>query len=225
MEWGAIALGGVGAAVMLMGRDLQGSVVGTLVILLGTTCWSLGTVLARRVDIPHGPTGFGAEMLAAGLLALMLSALLGEHWTLPESPRVWWAWAYLVVFGSLIAFSAYRFVVERVSATLASTYAYVNPPVALLVGWWLGHESFSSNILLGLPIVLGAVALHAWVQTLRAANGAETSTLEGRCPERPGVQLGAVEFVFEQVVGVVEDSAPLPPFDQQTPLGSDGKHA
>src|SRR6266853_1458396 len=85
------------------------------IILLGTACWSLGTVLTRRVDIPQGPTGFGAEMLAAGVLALMLSVLLGEHWTLPHSPRVWWAWSYLVVFGSVIAFSAYRFVVERVS--------------------------------------------------------------------------------------------------------------
>src|ERR1700731_4352881 len=61
MEWGAIALGGVGAAVMLTGRDLQGSVVGPLVILLGAACWSLGPVLTRRVDVPHGPTGFGAE--------------------------------------------------------------------------------------------------------------------------------------------------------------------
>jgi drug/metabolite transporter (DMT)-like permease len=164
MEWAAIALGGVGAAVMLMGRDLQGSVVGTLVILLGVTCWSLGTVLARRVDIPHGPTGFGAEMLAAGVLALAVSAILGEHWTIPSAPRVWEAWAYLVLFGSMIGFSAYRYVVEHVSPTLASTYAYVNPPVALLVGWWLGNESFSANTLLGLPVVLGAVGLLAWVQ-------------------------------------------------------------
>jgi drug/metabolite transporter (DMT)-like permease len=74
------------------------------------------------------------------------------------------------VFGSLIAFSAYRFVVERVSPILASTYAYINPPVALFVGWWLGNESFSSNILLGLPIVLGAVALHAWIQTRSRSN-------------------------------------------------------
>jgi drug/metabolite transporter (DMT)-like permease len=162
--WAAIVVGGIGAAVMLMGRDLQGSLGGTLVILLGTTCWSLGTVLSRRVDIPHGPTGFGAEMLTAGVMALGISAALGEHWALPISPRVWWAWVYLVVFGSVVAFSAYRFVVERVSATLASTYAYVNPPVALLVGWWLGNESFSANTLVGLPIVLIGVALLAWAQ-------------------------------------------------------------
>ena len=164
-EWIAIALGAAGAAVMLMGRDLQTSAIGTMIILFGTASWSLGTVLSRRLDIPPGPMGFGAEMLTAGVIALALSAALGEHWALPHTPRVWWAWSYLVVFGSLIAFSAYRFVVERASPSLAATYAYVNPPVALAVGWWLGKEAFSANVLLGLPIVLGAVALHAWIQT------------------------------------------------------------
>jgi drug/metabolite transporter (DMT)-like permease len=164
-EWLAIGLGGVGAAVMLMGRDLHGSIPGSAIILLGTASWSLGTVLSRRLDLPHGPTGFGAEMLSAGVIALIVSATLGEHWSVPSQPAVWWAWGYLVIFGSLIAFSAYRYVVERVSPTLAATYAYVNPPVALFVGWWLGNESFSSNVLVGLPIVLGAVALHAWIQT------------------------------------------------------------
>jgi drug/metabolite transporter (DMT)-like permease len=174
-EWLAIGLGGVGAAVMLMGRDLHGSLPGTALILLATTCWSLGTVLSRRLDLPHGPTGFGAEMLSAGVIALILSAALGEHWSVPTEPSVWWAWGYLVVFGSLIAFSAFRYVVERVSPTLAATYAYVNPPVALFVGWWLGHESFSSNVLVGLPIVLGAVALHAWIQTASFKQARETA--------------------------------------------------
>ncbi len=64
-----------------------------------------------------GPPALGAEMLAAGVLALLVSAVLGEHWGLPASPRVWWAWVYLVLFGSVIGFSAYRFVVERVSTT------------------------------------------------------------------------------------------------------------
>jgi drug/metabolite transporter (DMT)-like permease len=164
-EWIAIALGGVGAAVMLMGRDLQGSTLGTLLILFSIASWSLGTVLSRRLDIPHGPTGFGAEMLTAGLMGMAISAALGEHWAMPQAPHVWWAWAYLVVFGSLIAFSAYRFVVERISPSLAATYAYVNPPVALIVGSWLGSETFSANVLVGLPVVLGAVALHAWIQS------------------------------------------------------------
>ena len=165
LEWLAIGIGTAGAAVMLSGRDLQASWLGTCIILCGTTCWSLGTVVSRRLNLPHGPMGFGAEMLTAGILSLLVSALTGEHWTLPQTPSVWEAWAYLVIFGSVIGFSAYRFVVEHVSPTLAATYAYVNPPVALAVGWWLGHESFSYNVLVGLPIVLSSVALLAWSQS------------------------------------------------------------
>jgi drug/metabolite transporter (DMT)-like permease len=164
LEWCALALGAAGTLVMLLGRDLRVSAIGTLVILVGTTSWSLGTVLSRRLDVPRGASGFGAEMLTAGLVALILSLLLRERWSLPVSAGAWWSWAYLVVFGSLIAFSAYRYLVERVSATLAATYAYVNPPVGLLVGFWLGSESFSGRLLLGLPIVLAAVALLAWAQ-------------------------------------------------------------
>jgi drug/metabolite transporter (DMT)-like permease len=164
LEWAAIALGAVGAAVMLLGRDMQASALGTVIILFGTSSWSLGTVLSRRLDIAHGPTGFGAEMFAAGVMMLGVSAILGEHWAVPHSAHVVGAWLYLVVFGSMIAFSAYRYVVEHVSPTLASTYAYVNPPVALFIGWWLGNESFAPNTLVGLPIVLGAVALLAWIQ-------------------------------------------------------------
>jgi drug/metabolite transporter (DMT)-like permease len=164
LEWVAIGLGAAGTLVMLLGRDLQASKVGALVLLLSISCWSLGTVLSRRLDIPHGPTGFGAEMFGAGLLALLISAVLGEHWAIPHSVSVISAWAYLVVFGSLIGFSAYRFLVERVSPTLATSYAYVNPPVALLVGWWLGHETFSLSVFMGLPLVLAAVALLTKVQ-------------------------------------------------------------
>ncbi|HEY2780630.1 MAG TPA: drug/metabolite exporter YedA [Steroidobacteraceae bacterium] len=183
-EWFAIALGAVGAAIMLLGRDLQGSMLGTLIILFSAASWSLGTVLSRKVDIPHGPTGFGAEMLTAGLMGLAVSAALGEHWGIPRAPHVWWALGYLVVFGSLIGFSAYRFVVERASPSLAATYAYVNPPVALIVGWWLGSETFSENVLVGLPVVLGAVALHAWIQS-RETPLAPVPVPLGPAPSRP----------------------------------------
>jgi drug/metabolite transporter (DMT)-like permease len=176
LEWAAIALGAAGTVVMLSGRDLQGSPAGTLVLLLGIACWSLGTVLSRRLDIPHGPSGFGAEMLCAGVIALLVSAAFGEHWTMPHSVRVWSAWGYLVVFGSVIGFSAYRFLVERVSSTLATSYAYVNPPVALLVGWWLGNESFSPSVLLGLPVVLASVALLARAQVRDRYESANPAT-------------------------------------------------
>jgi len=163
-QWLAIIIGLIGTLIMVAGADLRASPLGTGLILLSTACWSLGTVLSRRIDVPQGAMGFAAEMFAGGAICLVMSLISGEAWAIPTTPSAWWAWSYLVVFGSLIAFSAYRVLVERASPTLASTYAYVNPPVAMLVGWWLGGESFSRNVFIGLPIVLGAVAWHTWTQ-------------------------------------------------------------
>jgi drug/metabolite transporter (DMT)-like permease len=165
LEWLAMGVGTAGIAVMLLGHDLRASPLGVAVVLGGSMCWSLGTVLARRVDLPAGATGFGAEMLCAGIAGFIVSALAREPWVFTSALKPWAAWGYLVVFGSLIGFSAFRFLVERVSATLATSYAYVNPPVALFVGWWLGHEQFSAQLLIGLPIVLSAVGLQTWAHT------------------------------------------------------------
>ena len=97
--------------------------------MFATSMWSLGTVLSRRIDVPQGAMGFAAEMITGGVTTLLVSLLFRESWTLPTSPAVWWAWAYLVVFGSLIAFSAYRILVERASPTLA--FRRVTVPLVL----------------------------------------------------------------------------------------------
>lgn len=167
LEWGAIVLGAVGTLVMVMGEDLRARPLGTILILIAIASWSLGTVLSRRIETPPGVMGFAAEMLAGGAIALILSVVFRESWALPHSPRVWWAWGYLVVFGSLVGFSAYRYLVDHVSPTLAATYAYVNPLVGLLVGWGLGNETFSVNVLVGLPVVLASVGALAWAQFRR----------------------------------------------------------
>ncbi len=169
LEWCAIVLGALGTLVMVMGQDLRARPLGTVLILIGISSWALGAVLSRRLETPPGAMGFAAEMLAGGAIALVASLVFHESWSLPHSSRVWWAWGYLVVFGSLIGFSAYRYLVDRVSQTLAASYAYVNPLVGLLVGWGLGNESFSANVLLGLPVVLASVGALAWAQFARTA--------------------------------------------------------
>ncbi len=182
LEWGAILIGAAGAGLMLLGRDLRASLPGTLMILLSVCSWSFGTVLSRRIELPEGATGFGAEMLVAGVVGFALSAAAGEHAPAVPNLQVLAAWLYLVFFGSIVGFSAYRYLTERVSATLATTYAYVNPPVGLLVGWWLGGESFSPSLLLGLPIVLASVGLLGYIHTRPVA--APVATLpEGRLLE------------------------------------------
>ena len=193
LEWVAIVIGVIGTLVMIFGQDFQASPLGTALILVGVASWTLAANLAGRLDVPAGGMGFAAEMLVAGVVSMIVSAALGEQWHLPQTARVWGAWAYLVVFGSLIAFSAYRYLVDRVSPTLAATYAYVNPPVALFVGWWLGSEHFSTNTFIGLPIVLIAVGLHAWswktsTSAAAAAQAASDAVLRTRTTPPPAVR-------------------------------------
>ncbi len=183
LEWGAIILGACGTLIMVGGEDLRARPLGTILILIGIASWSLGTVLSRRIETPPGAMGFAAEMLAGGAIALFASAVFHESWSVPHSPRVWWAWAYLVVFGTLIAFSAYRYLVAHVSPTLAASYAYVNPLVGLLVGWGLGNESFSANVLIGLPIVLASVGALAWAQFRRPVARIPAPVPQPRCLE------------------------------------------
>jgi drug/metabolite transporter (DMT)-like permease len=126
-----------------------------------TMCWSLGSLLSTRLDIPKGRMGFAAEMLWGGLVLLAISALAGESWTMPwDVPATALAaWLCLVVFGSLIAFSAYMFLMANVRPALATSYTYVNPAVALGVGAWLGGETIAVQTLVALPVILAAVAI------------------------------------------------------------------
>jgi drug/metabolite transporter (DMT)-like permease len=156
-----MALGTVGVVLLASGSEFRASTSGLLALTGAITCWSLGAVLATRLDIPKGPIGFGLEMLMGGLVLMVISYAAQESWAWPSSVRVWAAWAYLVTAGSLLAFCAYMYLVANVSPALATSYVYVNPPLALGIGMWFGQEQVSAQTWLALPLVLAAVALLA----------------------------------------------------------------
>lgn len=160
-DWIAIGLGTAGVLLLTAGGEFRASPAGTFSVLGAVLLWSLGSALSRRLDIPAGAAGFAAEMLGGGVVVLAFSAMIGEPWSLQAAPRAWAAWGYLVVFGSIVAFSAYMWLVAHVSAALATSYAYVNPLVALAVGAWLGGERIAWQTFAALPFVLGAVLLLA----------------------------------------------------------------
>jgi len=140
----AVLVGLGGVLMLTQGVGIRASPAGLLAIALGTTGWALGSVLAQRgFALAPGATGFATEMLCGGLALLLMSAVRGETWHWPVATGVWLAWWYLVVFGSLIAFSAYMLLLARTSASLAASYSLVNPVVALLLGVTLGGESVS----------------------------------------------------------------------------------
>lgn len=167
----AIAIGSVGILVLTAGAEFRVSTAGVVALLLAVASWSFGSQLARRLELPDGASAFAAEMLIGGAILLVLSALRQEPWPATISTQAWWAWGYLVVIGSLVAFTAYMYLVANVGQTLATSYVYVNPPVALAVGAWLGGEQVAPQTLWAIVLILAALAVLS-VGSLRTARAA-----------------------------------------------------
>jgi len=155
----ALAAGLAGVALMAFDATSGWSPLACGVILASDVAWSLGTVLTPRLALPESKAlAAGAEMMLGGVMLLIASALAGELAPWPRvSLRAAAGLAYLIVAGSLLAFTAYQWLLTRVSATTVTSYAYVNPVVAILIGYWLGHEALSLRIVAGTALVLSSV--------------------------------------------------------------------
>jgi len=155
-----IAFGLVGVLLLTQGQGFGASPMGLVAISVACASWAVGSVLSQRVwPLAPGAMGFASEMLAGGAVLMLLSFFSGE--TLPDhiEPQALWAWAYLVVFGSLIAFNAYMVLLAEASAGLASSYSFVNPVIAMLLGVTLAGEQISGHEWLAAGIVLLGVVL------------------------------------------------------------------
>lgn len=134
---------------------------GAIALVVASVCWSVATILSRKLALPASkPMSAAAQMSAGGVQLLVLSAIAGEfsgfHFA-DVSSGAWLALAYLVVAGSIIAFTAYMWLLHHESPTKVGTYAYVNPVVAVAVGHFLGGESVGPRTLLGTLLVLVSV--------------------------------------------------------------------
>lgn len=156
----AVLVGLGGVLMLTRGAGFHGSPAGLFAMMLATTGWALGSVLALRgFALAPGATGFATEMLCGGVVLLVISALRGESWLGHVPAVIWLAWLYLVIFGSLIAFSAYMLLLARTSASVATSYALVNPVVALLLGVTVGGETVSRWEWLSAGVILIGVIL------------------------------------------------------------------
>jgi drug/metabolite transporter (DMT)-like permease len=145
---------------LVRGASFAAAPVGLACIAGATLAWSLGSVLSTtRLPLAAGPTGFASEMLCGGAVLMLISLVLGEQFTWPPTPLAAAAWVYLVVFGSLIAFSAYLYLLAHASPAMATSYAFVNPLIALLLGVLLGAEAVTRGEWLACGVVLLGVFL------------------------------------------------------------------
>lgn len=158
-EWFGVGLGTVGVALLALNAELGGEPLMIAVLLLAPVGWALGTVLARRV--PQAP-GLGAPALqmTAGGVGMAIAALLsGEVWPSSVGAETWAIFAYLVVCGSLIGFTAFSWLLTHTRPSLALSYSYVNPLIALLLGAWLASEPVHETTVVATIILGVAVAL------------------------------------------------------------------
>jgi drug/metabolite transporter (DMT)-like permease len=136
---------------------------GALALVIGAICWSLASVLSRNLTLPQSKfMSSGAQMLVGGILLLVAAAAFGEFRNFHAqqvSARAWVALAYLIVAGSILAFTAYVWLIHTEAPTKVGTYAYVNPVVAVLLGYFLAGEAIGLRTVLGTFLVLVSVVV------------------------------------------------------------------
>jgi drug/metabolite transporter (DMT)-like permease len=159
---------GIGGVAVLMSRSLNlgGAPIdkmGAVALIFASISWSVASALTRKLTLPASKVmSSGAQMLAGGVFLAVTAAALGEFrnfhpWSV--SREVWFALLYLIVAGSIVGFTAYVWLIHHESPTKVGTYAYVNPIVAVLVGYFLGGEALSMRTILGSLFVLVSVVV------------------------------------------------------------------
>lgn len=166
LEVVGVTIGLAGVLLLVVPAGGQGGAVspfGLLVLLASTLAWSGGSLYARTLPpLPVPLVGTGMEMLCGGGALLLLSGLTGEWGRVDFGAitlRGALSLAYLIVFGSIIGFSAYKWLLTRVRPALVGTYAFVNPVVAVLLGWTFAGEALTGRLVIAMLLIVSAVAM------------------------------------------------------------------
>lgn len=173
-----IAAGLIGIAIiMLPGQTIarpdsssQSVTLWMFIILFGNLCWSLGSFIAPRMETPSNPLVLSTYEMAGAAAALFIAGMIHQESIsdfMDASARSWGGWIYLVTVGSLIGYTVYTWLLENASITLVSTYAYVNPIVAVALGVVIFNETLTTNILIGGLIVIVSVAVVVAVESVK----------------------------------------------------------
>ena len=186
----ALGFGGLLLLVSANGADsTRIDTAGAVVLVAGALSWAIGSLHARRADLPRSlPLASGMEMIAGGML-LVLGGLVGGELGGVRleaiSARSVLAFGYLVIFGSIVAFSAFTYLIEAAPPSRVSTYAYVNPVVAVVLGWLLAGEVVTARTVTGAAVIVGAVAMVTAGASGRTARGSTPAPVAELAEEPP----------------------------------------
>ncbi len=154
-----LLVGFLGVALLCLRGDLSATPGGAALLLGGASVWAFGSVWSRRLDLPRGLMAPAVEMIVAGLFMSALAFATGEQATAPPGAPEILALLYLALFGSVVAFSAYTFLLARATPTVATSYAYVNPLVAILLGVTWREETLGPATIAAIPVILTGLVL------------------------------------------------------------------
>ncbi len=158
-EWIGIAIGFVGMLWLNIGTDMNASMQGLLAVLIAPICWAYGSIWSRKQDLPAPFMSAAAQMLAGSVFACIVGLALGERITAMPALMPTLAMLYLVIAGSIFGFTAYIWLLHHVRPALATSYAYVNPVIAVAIGALLLDEKFNSNAIGAMLLILFGVVL------------------------------------------------------------------
>ncbi|HVO41936.1 MAG TPA: drug/metabolite exporter YedA [Aggregatilineales bacterium] len=162
IEWLGVAVGLIGVGLLSLEGNLRANPAGIVLMLFASACWALGSVWSTHLEIAPGAMGNASEMLCGGVMLVTLGLLGGQRITAMPTTSALLALVYLTTFGSLATMSAYMFLLKTVSHSLATSYAFVNPAIALLLGMAIGGEHLTGGALIALPVILMGVAFVAF---------------------------------------------------------------
>lgn len=162
-----LAAGFAGAAMLVGPGEAANapsvSPLGAAVLTVATVSWAIGSIYSRAAPLPNSPILRAAMNLIGGGVGLLVAAAIAGDWSRLDiggiSPRSWLAFLYLVVFGSIVAFTAYLWTLRATTLAVASTYAYVNPVVAVVLGWALAGEPVTPRVAVATSVIVGSVVL------------------------------------------------------------------
>ncbi len=158
-EWLGIAVGFVGIVLLNVGGSLHGDLFSAGLLIFAAATWSFGSVWSKHLAMPSGLMAPAAQMIVGGVALSVMSTFQGEVWPINISAKSWGALLFLIVLGSLVAYSAYQYLLSKVRPLVASSNTFVNPIVAFALGIWLANEHITKVELIALAVILIGVYL------------------------------------------------------------------
>lgn len=168
-EWLGIIIGLLGITLLNLGGSLHGDLLSAMLLLFAAASWAFGSILGQHIAMPQGMMSAACQMIAGGLALTIVSFIVGESWPAQISVKSWGAMLYLLIFSSIVAYTAYQWLLRNVRPLVASSNTFVNPVVAFVFGIWLAKEQIAVNEYWALAVIIVGVIL-----ILTALNEKET---------------------------------------------------